>query len=184
MAHYQGTARDVHAVVMARDPEGQRELAGTVGELLGPRCGAAARTHEVQAGYRFDSANEHAAGLAIRFRHQVEAFVHTVNQVDVSVAGRSEDDSGTLGHAAGSVGGEVIAAAQVGFGFDDDAGGGAVHREFADQVAGDFHGGAGIERAGSMRPEHCTMLNAKCDCSRDLICRAMSSPTWRSCCAV
>ena len=150
--------------------------------MLRPARGASAGAHEVEAGDRFDGANEYAAGLAIRFRHQVEAFVHTVNQVDVGVTRRSEDDAGTLRQAAGGVGCEVIAAAQVGFGFDDDAGGGAVHQEFADQVAGDFHGGAGIERSGEYAAgEHCTMLNAKCDCSRDWMCRPRSSPIWRSC---
>jgi hypothetical protein len=56
-----------------------------------------------------------------------------------------------------------------------------VHQYFAEQRARHFHGGAGIKRSRENRAEdHCTMLNAKCDCLRDWNCRAMLPETWQS----
>ncbi len=70
----------------------------------------------------------------------VQALVHAVDEVDVGVTGRPEHDSGALGQAARSMGGDV-GEAEVGFGFDNHAGGFSVQKHAAKQGWGKLVGG-------------------------------------------
>lgn len=119
-----GGVEDGQAVLRAGDAEGAREAPG--------------------AGDAFDGADEDAAGGAVGFGDEIEALVDAVDEIDVGAAGRAEDDLGAGGDAAGGVGGFVIEA-EVGFGFDDGGGVGAADEEFAEEIAGDGDGVAGVE---------------------------------------
>ena len=86
-------------------------------------------------------------GLPVRLGYQVQAFVHAVDEVDVRMAGRSEDHARAIRDAAGGVRRQIVAA-QVRLCFDDPARRFAVDQDFAQQVARDFDGGAVVERSG------------------------------------
>ena len=78
------------------DTHGLGKLSGSVHELAFP---AAAFLHHFSAAQRCQSPNQDTSGLTIWLGHDVETFVHAINQVDVGVAWRSEDDSCARGHA-------------------------------------------------------------------------------------
>ena len=102
------------------------------------------------AGDARDAADEDAAGGAIGLGDEVEAFVHAIDEIDIRAAGRAVDDAGAGGDAAGGVGGFVVHA-EVGFDFDDGGGEGAEGENFAEEVAGDGDGVAGVEGFGKNR---------------------------------
>ena len=102
------------------------------------------------AGDAGNAADEDAAGGAVGLGDEVETFVHAVDEVDVGPAGRAVDDLCAGGDAAGGVGGFVVRA-EVGFDFDDGGGEGAADEEFAEEVAGDGDGVAGVEAFGKNR---------------------------------
>jgi hypothetical protein len=138
-AHYQRAARHVRAVVGAGDAHGQGEPPRPGRQVLRPAGARPALAHPLQPGHRLQRAQQHAPRRAVRLGHQVEAFVHAVDEIHVGVPGRPEDHARARREAAGGVRGQ-IAAAGVGFRLDDDAGGLAVYQHLAQQAA--RHGGA------------------------------------------
>src|ERR1035441_4957883 len=145
LPHHQLAARDIGRVVGAGDAQRQRKFGRPRCQVLDLARPRPAPAHEVQPRDRFQGANEDAPGGAGRFAHQVEALIHPVDEVDVDVARRPEDDLRARGDAPRGVGG-LVAGAEVGFGFHDDAGGGAVDEDFAEQVARRIDGRAGVKR--------------------------------------
>ncbi len=110
------------AVLCARDGEGLRELAGSVGEALGRPAPLTALLHDRDAGERFQRTDQNAARCSDDIRYNVQTFVHAVDQVNVRVACGSEDDFSARRHTAGRVSGQIIGT-EVGFRFDNHAGG-------------------------------------------------------------
>jgi len=82
---------------------------------------AASLGHFVDAGERFEGAEENAAGAAFGFAGNVEAVVGAVNEVNVGMAGRAEQDGIARSLTGGGVGGGIIFA-EIGFDFDDAGG--------------------------------------------------------------
>jgi len=82
---------------------------------------AARSGHFFHAGERFEGAEQNASGLAFRFAGDVETVVGAVDEIDVGVAGWSEQDGSAGGVAGGGVGGGIVLA-EVGFDFDDAGG--------------------------------------------------------------
>src|SRR5580658_1725107 len=115
-----------------------------------------AALHDLNSSYWFECPYEHAAGLSRGLRHQVEALVHPVDEVHISMPRRPEDDLRASGDAARRVRSQVVAA-QVRFRLDDSPGSFAVYQKLAQQVARDFHGRAAVERA---RQNHLTIWAA------------------------
>ena len=81
---------------------------------------------------RLERPHQDAARRSLRFANQIEALVHPVDEIDVSVAGRAEDDARTRGDSAGGVRGEIVASG-VSFGLDNDAGGRDRGRRFCQE---------------------------------------------------
>ena len=123
-----------------------RRAAGQVEHVLH----AAPRVHQRQAIERLDGADQDGAAQADVFRHAVEA-PPGVDHIDVGVPRRAEHRRVAPRHSAIRVASR-IAAAQVGFGFDDPPAAEALrrlpHQPLADQLAGDNGRMAGIERSG------------------------------------
>lgn len=138
----EGAAGEVLVVVRPGDSQGLGEFGGA-----GCEVGAVAPfAHEVLAGEGLEGADEDAAGGAVGFSDDVEALVHAVDEIDVSVAGRAEDGLRSCGEAGGGMSREIVLA-EVSFHFDDAAGGFAMNEGLAEERAGDFDGGAIVERA-------------------------------------
>ena len=83
---------------------------------------------------------QHTAGRAVALGDEVEAMVHAVNQINVGMPRRAEDNAGAVDEAGEAVR-RPIAAAKVRFHLDD-----APHRDrsvqtmnddFPQQIAGD-----------------------------------------------
>ena len=94
-----------------------------------------------------NGADEDAARFAVCFNHEVQTIVHPVDQINISMTRRAEDDTGGLGEASRRMGGQV-ARAQVGLGFGDAPRGCAMHDYFAKQLPRDSDGVPRIEIAG------------------------------------
>ena len=80
----------------------------------------------------------------------IEAFVDAVNEIDVGVARWAEDDACSGRQAASRVRGEVRFAAvggDIGFHFNNAPGSITVNDGLAEQTAGDFNSGPGVEGA-------------------------------------
>lgn len=90
--------------------------------------------HFFDAGNRFERANENAAGLTFSISHHIEALVHAVNEVDISAAGRSEQDPRALGITPRGVSSQVVEA-EVGLGFNNHAGRLSMYQNRAEQIA-------------------------------------------------
>jgi len=112
---------------------------------------ASALGHFLHARERFEGAEQNASGLAIGFAGDVETVVGAVDEVDVGVAGWSEQHGRASGVSGGGVGGGIIFA-EVGFDFDDAGGerGSSVFTDqhFAQEFAGYAARIAGVESAG------------------------------------
>ncbi len=141
LPHNEIAARYIGTIVRARDTHGQREPAGT-GCKLARRTGCRPPLpHDFQARHRLERAQEYTSGLSGRLSNQVQAVIHSIDEVDIGMTGRSEDHARAIGYAASRVRGKVVAS-KVGFGLDDPAGSPAVHQNFPEQIARDLNGRA------------------------------------------
>lgn len=150
----------------AGEAEGLAETAWAGGDQTRGRAGleAAVGEHLLDSGDGLKGAEEDAAGLARDFTAEVHAEVHSVDGVDVSVAGGTEEDLVARRGTAEGVGGRVrrgVVRAEIGFDFYDAAGqlavGSAVDEELAEETWGDelgrvFEEGAGEEGHGGLVP--------------------------------
>ena len=82
---------------------------------------AAGLGHFLHAGERFEGAEQNASGTAFGLAGDIEAVVVAVDEVNVGVARRPEQNRGAGGVAGGGVGGGIVLA-EVGFDFDDAGG--------------------------------------------------------------
>ena len=113
----------VEAVVSgAGDGHGLAEASGAGGEQARTGIGrkVAAAGHGGESGDGFEGADEDAAGFAVRLAGDIEAVIHAIDEVNVGMAGRAEEDSIAGGFSGEGVGGRVVGA-EVGFDFDDAA---------------------------------------------------------------
>lgn len=76
--------------------------------------------HGVDAGQRLKSADQNAARGAGRLSDDVQALVHSVNEIDISAAGRAEDNSSPFCFTPGRVGRQIVIP-QIRLSFDDHA---------------------------------------------------------------
>ncbi len=89
-SNLQCPARQVGAVLPARDSHRQREFAGSRSQVFDALGRRTTPPHGRDSGQRFERADQNAPRLAFFFGHKVQALVHAVDEVHVSVAGRSE----------------------------------------------------------------------------------------------
>jgi hypothetical protein len=69
----------------------------------------------------FEGAEENASAFTFRIAGDVQAVVTAVDEINVGVAGRAEEDGVAGGFSGGGVGGEVVFC-EIGFDFDDAGG--------------------------------------------------------------
>jgi 2'-5' RNA ligase len=146
LAHLQRSLRDIASVLRARNTHRQRQLAGAGRQILQLSRGGAAAEHGSDATERVEGSDQHAAGFAIGLRHQVQALVHAVDEVDVGVSGRTEYHLRAGSYASSRMSREIFAA-EVGFGLNDYAGGAVVHQNLAEKVARYFLSRARVKLA-------------------------------------
>ncbi len=77
-----------------------------------------ARRHLRESAQRFQCANQDAARGTLPVGNYVQALVHAVNEIDVGMAGRPEDDAGAFRESSGGMRRKIIAS-QIGLGLDD-----------------------------------------------------------------
>jgi hypothetical protein len=143
-------------VAEAGDVEGFGEASGAGGEfeeIAGSVNGdAPGAGHWFDAREGFEGTNQNAASLTLGFAGDVETVMIAVDEINVSVTGRAEQDRVAGGSAGGGVSGGIVLA-EIGFNFDQ-AGGkdfcSGAEQEFANQIAGDAAGRAG-EKGSSQR---------------------------------
>jgi len=113
----------VNSVVRTSDGECAAEFAGATSECPSADVmGEAAVVHHCfLAGDRVESANEDAAGVAIRLAGNVETVVNAVYEIDIRVARWPKQDCIACGATGGGVSSRVVDA-EVGFGFDNTTG--------------------------------------------------------------
>ena len=114
------------------------------------RRGGPPAAHRGDSGQRLQRADQNAAGHALRFGDEVQTFVHAVDEVDVGVAGRAEDNARAIGWAAPGVRG-AIADAQIRFHFHDSSGRAAMHQDLSQAIARHFDRRARVEIALEQR---------------------------------
>lgn len=144
---------DVNAVVhVARDPQRLTEPPRTRGKQarISARLDAAETGHGVDPLERLQSAEQEGTSLAFGLAADVQAIVHTVDEVDISEAGRSEEDGVAAGFAGKGMSSLVVQAA-VSFDFDDAAGKpfafATADKDFPEKGARDLVGWMEVERA-------------------------------------
>lgn len=101
----------ISAVVQgSRNAEGLAEATRTGGQgrRLCTGLEPAVGCHGGQAFQWFESADQDAAGLALRLAGDIEAGMKAVDEIDVRMAGRPEEDLGARCAAGGGMGGRVI----------------------------------------------------------------------------
>ena len=112
------------AIVVARtsDAEGFAEAAGAAGQLAEVlrtvKRNAAGASHFFDSRERFERTKEDASGFALGFAGNVQAVVVSVDEVDVGVARRPEED-GVAKSASGGGVGSGVCFAEVSFEFND-----------------------------------------------------------------
>jgi hypothetical protein len=89
-ANVEASSGEVRAILPSCDSQSQREFAGTRRQVDFTFDGWTAAAHGGYAGQRFQRADEDAAGLSARFGNKVQAFVHSVYEIHVGVAGFAE----------------------------------------------------------------------------------------------
>lgn len=122
------------AIMLACNGERLGELSRAVGEAFYRAPPLAALIHLIQAAQWLKRANEHTAWRAFLVSHDVQAFVHTVDEVDVGVSRRAEQYFSAFGNSSRGVC-RQIAESEVCFGFDNHAGSFAMDQDTAEKIA-------------------------------------------------
>lgn len=145
-----GRVKKIEAVVRgAREGKRLAEAAGAGGEQARGGVGlkAAVVGHAVETCERFEGAEQDAAAAALYFAGEIHAVVAAVDEVEIGVAGRTEENAVAPGGAAMRMGrgvGARIVRAEVSFDLDDAAGepaeASAVRKDFAEETRSDALG--------------------------------------------
>lgn len=141
--------RYVGAVVhRPRDAHRQGQLSRTIGQLARmPKFRPTSRSHDVLPINWFQRTDENAACDIFRLRDQVQTFVHPIDEVDIGVPRRTENDTRARRDAAGRMG-RQIPLAQVRLDFDNTTRAVPGVQNATKQVFGNGNGVAGIKRSG------------------------------------
>ena len=90
-------------------------------------------------------------GFSLRLRHQVHALVHSIGEINVGVAGRSEDNPGAIGDDPRR-NARPDPRPEIGFGLDYDSGNRAMHKNLSQQIARHLYRVAAIKGTRQNRP--------------------------------
>src|SRR6185503_10012656 len=83
LPHHQRTARHIATVLRPSDAHSERQFPGAGRQILLPARVRPPPEHGGDTADWVNRANQYAAWLALRLRHQVQAFVHAVDEVDI-----------------------------------------------------------------------------------------------------
>ena len=172
-------------------PSRRRSMAMASASRPGPRassvrrCDAAARLHDRHALDRLERAQEHAGADAGALARHVDAKMHAVYQVDVSMAAAQKQRAVAMRYT--DVGVTAGVAGHVGLGFDDAspraAVGSVAHERLADQKARER---GGIDRkVGALQSSHGGRLDSRsaavpgCSTVIDAAERRLTLSRWR-----
>jgi hypothetical protein len=125
------TASYVDSVVLAGNSESQRKLTGARCELVGLYSSRPSELYLIQSLDRLNRANKNASGPAGGLRHQIQAFIHSVYQIYISMPRRSKDDSGSFGKSSRGMGCQVVFS-EVSLGLYNDSGSVTVPENFTE----------------------------------------------------
>lgn len=142
----EGALSQIGSVQFSRDSHRERQFAGAIRKILDAFRGRAAAAHSRDSSDRLQRANQDAASLTHWFADEVQTLVHSINEIDVGVAGLSENHAGAIGDTAPGVRG-TVAYAQVGFHFYDTSGRLAMYQNLAQAITRDFDSGPRVEVA-------------------------------------
>lgn len=129
-----GAFRHIDVIMPQSYSKRAGEFAWSVGEVFEPVHAGTTLVHPLQTAQRLHSSNQHATRDSLWLGDEVQTLIHSINQVDIGMAGRPEKDPVARGRATSGVR-RAIVHAQVSFGLDDPPGGGAVHQNFAEKRA-------------------------------------------------
>lgn len=142
--HLQGAGHETGSVQLPRDSQRQRELARTSREIFDAPCRRPPPLHRHISGERLQCADQHAARLSFWLSHKVQALVHAVNEVDVSVPRRSKQDPRSVCDSTCRVR-RQIGGTQVRLHFDDLSSSAAMDQHSAQAIASYFNSWSIIE---------------------------------------
>ena len=134
----------VRAVQLPGDAHCQGELTGAGGQIVDGPGRRAAGAHFINTGQGFEGPDEDTARNSLPFGDQVQALVHSVNEVDIGVAGRAEEHPGAGRNSFRGMRCKVVEA-EIGLCLDDPSGGLSVDEHFAQQFPGDGDGVTAVE---------------------------------------
>jgi hypothetical protein len=141
LANGKAAAIETSAIVLARDGQSLRQLAGTIGEAAIGTAPASSRTHFIEAAKRFERANQDGTRTAVVLGDDVQAFMHAIDEVDVRSTGGAEQNSCAFRETACGVRGQVIEP-KISFGFDDHPSGAIMRQHTSEQSRCEFNCGA------------------------------------------
>jgi hypothetical protein len=153
LAHVESAAYQIGAILFASNAQCERQLPGSGREILDPLGCRAPTPHSFNARERLECTDENASRLALLLSHEVQAFIHAVNEIDVRVSCGAEEHPCSIRNATPGMRRAVINA-QVCFRFNDTACGTTVNQNLAEAVARHFYRGACVEIA-SQQPGMC-----------------------------
>jgi hypothetical protein len=136
-AHLQWAFYQIRAVELARDAHRERQFARAGCQVFHAPGDRTAAVHGSKARQRLQRPDQNAARHAHRLSDKIQTFIHAVNEVDISVAGRAEDDARAIGNAAPGVG-SAIADTEICFHFHDSSRRAAVDQDFSKAVTRDI----------------------------------------------
>ncbi len=139
---------EVGGIVGTVNIERDTNFAGAAGEG-GVFFDGAIGAHPIRIDCGFDGSNENSFAAALRLADSVEAVIETVDEINVSVAGRAEHGAIAIRLTDESVTSGIVC--DVRFGFDDGSAGESVRTAaeeiVAEKARGDDLGGRKIEGA-------------------------------------
>ncbi len=124
-----------------------------VGSQLGKRAGEAQQANGVRIAHRFRASDQNGSRFPLWLRDEVQTVVHSIDEVDIGVARRSEKSLGPGGTAIAVGVAGLVAPAHIGLSLRDAAYqitalGQAADNVFAQQLLGNLHRVAQIKFPG------------------------------------
>jgi len=167
LPHHQRPSRHIRSVLRSGNGERSRQVSRSGSQLVDGSSFRTPPPHQINSNHRLSRPDEHTSRLALRLGYQIQAFVHAVNEVDVRMAGWSEDDAGAIRNAASRVRGQIVTS-KISLGFDDHPSRASVYQDLSEQFARNFDGVAIVKRARQyaalrcqLAPFHCTIIIAQ-----------------------
>ena len=127
------------------DAESQSQFARTICQILIAMRGGSSLAHHRKPGQRLRGADQNTSGAALLFRHDIQAFVYPVNEINIRVTGGTKDHFGSWSDSSPGVS-RTIFDTQISFCFDDARRGTAMDQRLSKQSTSDLNRRTIVER--------------------------------------